>query len=705
MLETIPKPRVSSAERLAFGPFTFDPGSQLLRRDSQVLAVPPRVIGVLQLLLEHAGEVVAKQALIETVWKDAFVTDTSLAEAISFLRQTLGDDPQSPTYIQTVHRRGYRFIAPVNAASRIAAAGAGAVLHEPRGRVSPSIPGQLVPWSIAAICAAAAIAAVWHVTARTQSAPPVVTFELTPSAGTRFDDRAPAIALSPDGTRLAWSGCDDAGCRLYLRFVDRLQPTMLPTTEDAQAPFFSPDGEWIGYFADGKLRKVAVSGGASVPLADSADALGGVWTRDGGIVFAGARAGLSAVGEDGLNLRRLTAPNEADGELRHAWPSLTADGTVLLFTVVTAPGGETPGRIAAMPRLAGTDRPSWKAILDDAGRAQALSNDAIVFSRGADLVAIAFDAPRIGISGPPHVVAAGLAATGTAGQFAVASSGSLAYMRAETAGAPDRQSFASASLSPEGSRVAAAIREGVRTDLWVASLDSGTATRLTHDGANVAPLWSPDGRVIVFAKRSGGAYEVWKRSSDASSPESRVFSAEGHVLPSSVSADGQRLVVTRSHPETGLDIWSVTAGGVAQPIVRTPFDETAGSFSPDGRLIAYQSNESGRWEIHVMRLNDRRRSVVSANGGIEPAWDSQGSRIRYWTRGSTTVATLAPDADPRVVTTADAPSLPPTPVGIDAAGRVRFSSRPAVLDRAIVTLSFDRELREILGPRPGTMPR
>src|SRR5918993_2943097 len=117
MLDTLPRPRATPSSRLAFGQFSFDRVSRLLRRDDEVLAVPPRVLAVLELLLEHAGEVVSRQALIETVWKDAFVTDTSLAEAVSVLRQTLGDDPQSPAFIQTVHRRGYRFIAAVTAGS------------------------------------------------------------------------------------------------------------------------------------------------------------------------------------------------------------------------------------------------------------------------------------------------------------------------------------------------------------------------------------------------------------------------------------------------------------------------------------------------------------------------------------------------------------------------------------------------------------
>src|SRR3954462_14981101 len=155
-MSTTERPASNSRPRrptLAFGPYTFDPDNQLLQRDGEQLAAPPRVLGVLDLLLERAGDLISRQELIERVWKDAFVTDTSLAEAVSALRQTLGDDPQTPTYIQTVHRRGYRFVAPVDARSRAVVGSAAPVAAGPESDVvSPSILGELIPWSAAAIC-------------------------------------------------------------------------------------------------------------------------------------------------------------------------------------------------------------------------------------------------------------------------------------------------------------------------------------------------------------------------------------------------------------------------------------------------------------------------------------------------------------------------------------------------------------------------
>jgi len=180
------------------------------------------------------GCIVPRHEIIDSVWKEAFVTDTSLAEAISFLRQSLGDDPQAPTYIQTVHRRGYRFVAPVVDSSPAAVrpdalTPDAAAVPEP---VSPSIGNGLVPWSVAVLCAILAAAALWQYTHFRAPLPPVVRMRSAPAAGTTFDRRAPALAVAPDGTVVTWSACDPA-CRLYVRRLDVLEGRAVPGTEDA----------------------------------------------------------------------------------------------------------------------------------------------------------------------------------------------------------------------------------------------------------------------------------------------------------------------------------------------------------------------------------------------------------------------------------------------------------------------------------------
>jgi hypothetical protein len=271
---------------LAFGPFTFDPKSRLLRRGSEEIPLPPRVLGVLEILLARAGDVVPRLELMDTVWRDAFVTDTSLAEAVSVLRQALGDDPQSPSYVQTLHRRGYRCGTGDGDRCRCAGACRSVGSSTP---VSPSILGQLVPWSTAVLTTLAAIVAVWQLTRGQRDVPSAARFEIALPAGMTFDERAPALALSPDGSEIAWSACDTVACRLFVRSLNRLDVRMLPGTEGAQSPFFSPDGRWLGFFADGRLQKVAIAGGAPVPLSDTPQPAGGVWIDRGSCLPLGSR--------------------------------------------------------------------------------------------------------------------------------------------------------------------------------------------------------------------------------------------------------------------------------------------------------------------------------------------------------------------------------------------------------------------------------
>src|SRR5688572_24303026 len=183
---------------ISFGAFTFDRTSRLLRRGGQELPLPPRVLAVLELLLTRAGEIVPRQEIIDSVWKEAFVTDTSLAEAISVLRQSLGDDPQAPTYIQTVHRRGYRFVAPLVDANPPGLRAAPPNEDGPAGaeKTSPSIAKELAPWSVAILCAILAAAALWQHTRLRSPLPPVVRMRIAPAAGTAFDTRAPSLAVS-----------------------------------------------------------------------------------------------------------------------------------------------------------------------------------------------------------------------------------------------------------------------------------------------------------------------------------------------------------------------------------------------------------------------------------------------------------------------------------------------------------------------------
>src|SRR5262249_7518985 len=209
-------------------------------------------------------------------------------------------------------------------------------------------------------------------------------------------DSRPALALSPDGLTLAWSACDP-GCRLYVRALDQLDSRPVPGTENASAPFFSPDGRWIGFFAAGKLRKVSIVGGMPTDVAEAPHPFGAVWLPDGHIVFASSEhGGLLRVSDRGGDPELLTIPSADTGEVRHSWPALAPGGRALLFAVSTTPNDEAPARIALMPI---GQRSAWQTIIDHADVAQAAAQDFIAFSRGNEIHAVAFDRTRQAIAG------------------------------------------------------------------------------------------------------------------------------------------------------------------------------------------------------------------------------------------------------------------------------------------------------------------
>lgn len=701
------------ASTVSFGPFTFDRLNGLLNDGSREIPLPPRALGVLDVLVARAGTVVPRQELIDTIWRDAFVTDTSLAEAVSVLRQALRDDPQSPQFIQTVHRRGYRFVAEVTsqpAIEAVAPAGKGPVAADDGS--APSITQHLLPWGIAALCAVLAGIAVWQYTHFRAPLAPVVRMRIEPASGTSFDSRAPALALSPDGLTLVWSGCDSI-CRLYLRGIDQLDPKALPGTDGASAPFFSPDGRWIGFFASGKLQKVAIGGGMPTVVAEASQPFGAVWLRDGHIVFAASEyGGLMRVSDSGGDSEQLTLPATDAGEVRHCWPAIAPGGQALLFTVATAPHDEGPGRIALMPI---NQRSAWQTILENADAARAVSQDYIAFSRGTEIHAIAFDRARLKLAGADQTVVSNVARA----QFALSSSGAVVYAIGGEAARPslawipatttsvsrDLAVFDDLALTPDGSRVA-----GVSSgDLWVADINRGTTTRLTYGGMNVSPTWNSEASTVYYAVRTSGPFEAWQRGSSGTTPARLVLSAatrHRHVFPTSLARDQTRMAYTESGGATRSDVKVVSlSNGATIAAVETPFDELNGALSPDGRLLAYQSDESGRWEIYVLELDDRQRLPISSSGGEQPIWSSTGDSLVY--RSGKTTMRVTIDESGHPVGGPVTISTPPQAVILGISGD-RLLARlggdvPAA--HAVLTLEWVRDLQRILGPPTTALPR
>jgi hypothetical protein len=346
------------------------------------------------------------------------------------LRQTLGDDPQRPTYIQTLHRRGYRFVADVDGArprtAHGGAASSGRVPSDaaPIGLTAPAAASSvdpeprlpvLVPWIITLFALLIAASAVWRYVERAApAARPPVRFDVTLPPGLTVATSGGPVAISNDGSLVALAACKAADCGIYLRPLSRTTPTLVAGTAGGAAPFFSPDGRSIGYFANGRVHTIALGGGSPVAVADAPEPLGAAWLSDGLIVFARTAAeGLFVASERGVRVRPLTTPGPGEGG--HRWPAAAPDGSAVVFTVDAA--RDYAGSVSMRTR-------AWGRLLDEVTAVRIPLPGYLLAQRGPDLLASAVDPRVISITVLPVPVAA-VDARAAAPQFAMSAGGTL----------------------------------------------------------------------------------------------------------------------------------------------------------------------------------------------------------------------------------------------------------------------------------------
>jgi eukaryotic-like serine/threonine-protein kinase len=647
--------KVRVSDRVRFGPFEFDVANRLLYREGSELWLPPRAVGVLGCLLARAGQVVSKQDLLDEVWKDANVTETSLTEAISLLRQTLRDDPQRPTYIQTIPRRGYRFVAEAQDA-------AGLLLSPPPARSEVEQVEAVWPAWLSWVLLLVSLGALLIVSITVSRQPalrvrPIVRFALDLPAGLTLDPTAP-LALARNGQRVAFAATRGDGVRqLFVRDLDQLEPTALSDTNNAVAPFFSPDGRWVGFFADGKLKKLPLADaepGAPhivISLGDAPHPFGATWTDDGTIVFAGSwSGGLQRVSADGGVPTPLTTPDASTGEVRHAWPDLVPESNAVVFAGLPASGTPEASRIAVVSLATGEVR----TLIDAATFPRFLSTGHLLFARDHAIFAAPVDASTFELLGPTIPVLDNVridARTGVA-HFAVAQAGSLAFTPADDGDAADAfrwldrsdsfllplasRAIRGFAVSPDGARIAAAVGDDHRTDIWLQDVADrtdktdksdkmGRTARLTTSGQNVEPLFSPDGARLIFSARrdtTGGAFNLYAKDLTLlSATATRLTDSTHNQFPCSMSSAG--IVFVDQAPDTGADLWLLPAnGGAPRVLVQTPNDELFGAISEDGRWLAYQTFLHGTWTLML-------RSAADANAAPLPLGRTDGGRIEW----------------------------------------------------------------------------
>ena len=523
---------------------------------------------------------------------------------------------------------------------------------------------QILPWVIAGLTAAIAFVAllpVWRATRPVSQPLMKLSLDLPDFAITStMLTPGPGVILSPDGTRIVYTGRGtDGTVRLYTRTLDQEQSTQLEGTEGAYGPFFSPDGQAVGFFAQKKLRTIPIGGGGARVLSDALSSLGGSWGGDGNIIAAlrnsGASWTLSQIPASGGPVKPLKelAPEE---NTSHTWPQVLPGAQEVLYTAFSATTMESyeQAAIEALSLRTG----ERKTLLRGGYYGRYLPSGHLLYMHRGKLYAAPMDVRRLALTGPAVPVieeVGGMTDYGLA-QMDVSRNGTLVYvagkarktiltwldssgqtraLRPLPANYEPRVQFA-----PDGKRVALSLTEGVNDDLWVYDWERDTMTRLTFTGYEGIPAWSPDGKHIVFSStRDGGADSLYWMRADGAGQAVRLTEAKNPQFAFSFSPDGKRLAFAELDPHTNVDLWTLPLEGAAsdhpkagkpEPFLVTSFNEMVPMISPDGHWLAYNSDESGRHEVYVRPFpGPGGKWQISTAGGEKPVWSKKAHELFY----------------------------------------------------------------------------
>ena len=504
-------------------------------------------------------------------------------------------------------------------------------------------------WGLAGVLAGSLL--IWAVMRREPASSESVTRFVVPLAA---DESLTGIgrhlvALSPNGTHVAYTANDG----LLLRPLDQLQATRIPGTDGAREPFFASDGQWIGFFAGGELKRVSLTGGAPVTLGAMPIPWGASWGTDGMILVGQGPKGIVRMPAAGGTPEMLIPVENGEAAVS---PQMLPGGEWVLFTLRPAGVSQWDQAQIVVQSVATRER----TVLVEGGReGRYLPTGHLVYARAEGLLAVPFDLAARRVTGGPVPVVQDLASVSAFGaaQFSVAGNGSLVYLPVganpeaarrtlvwvdrqgrETPLAAAPRGYVYPRVSPDGTRVALDVRDPT-PDIWIWDLGRETLTRLTFDpGSDRSPAWFPESRRIAFSsQRDGSAGNVFWQSADGTGAAERLAEANRDVFPTSVSPDGSQILVnvatggaTGAQSEND-DIAVVSREGRETPLLATMFGERNAELSPDGRWMAYESDESGREEVYVRPFPDVQggRWQVSTGGGRQPVWARGGRELFY----------------------------------------------------------------------------
>jgi eukaryotic-like serine/threonine-protein kinase len=528
--------------------------------------------------------------------------------------------------------------------SGVAATRIGPATGRAAWRTSPVASRALryAPWAVAA---GAVAFGVWGSRgARVGHAPPVVSRYaiMLPDSAAYFDQGSNSVSVAADGSAFAYTS-SSGGSTMFVRFADRLEPVPVTSARNGLIPFLSPDARWLAFRSGQRLVKVSLAGGVPVVIADSCNGFGFSWGTDDTIRYnqapsvASPLRQLMAVAASGGTPRVIANPDSATLET-YRYPFLIPGTRTVLFTIRTRDADRlaslnlNTGRVKRYDQLG--SNPSWVA-----------AGFVLLGERDGSLIAIPFDRSKAALTGAPvtvvsdaivDAVGAISGAVSADGRLVYAQRGAVSSRNLMMVGRDGRQidivsdlrGYAGPRFSPDGRRLAVGIADpGGGSDVWVLDLAQHAWTRLTTDRKSDRPVWTPDGRRLVFASNA----DLWWVPADGSGAPDSLLPAPGSRFPAAVTPDGRTVIFWESGSQnSGIRTMRIDSAPVAHVILPDAFQESAPALSPDGRWLAYQSSEPGRTEVYVRPFpGPGPRVPVSLNGGVEPAWSRDGRELFY----------------------------------------------------------------------------
>ncbi|MFQ5674275.1 MAG: protein kinase [bacterium] len=534
----------------------------------------------------------------------------------------------------------------------------------PTTEVKPSRFKKMIRWTFALIFLTAAGFSAWKFWL-SPSLSPVRRVAIETESSLNFSGSS-AVIISPDGKTIVYSSQADGNSHLFLRAMDKFQATPIQGTDGANSLFFSPDGQWIGFYADGKVKKASLFGGVPTTLLETEFFFGASWTNQDSITFATRDShGNSVLAKLSANGGAPTVLSQSQNRTAAkiiSWPQVISGGKAILFTTLPEKSRNPDEGSAEILDLQSGER---RTVLQGGVHARYSPTGHIVAAGSGGLLAAPFDPSKLEVTGPTVQVLEGILLTsGYIPNYAFSNDGSLVYVSAGKAAieqsvvSVDRQGnsativsrhadFSWPRVSPDGRRVALTM-DG---KIWLMDMDSGDLVQLPTLGNCDRALWSPDGKEVTFASDRNGAWNLYKQSvENLNARATQLTEGEQQKWPTSWSADGTALAYHQADPDSGLDIWVLETGesNKAHPFLTTAANEQQAVFSPDGKWLAYTSDQSGRNEIYLQTYLDKSSPVqISQDGGAWPMWRPDGGEL-YFLSGNTVMA-VAISTTPQVV--------------------------------------------------------